>query len=61
MTVYRVLVTFKGSNVFFDNEGGGITLLSSRMDVVGEVTLDNNRARFGGGVALSGRSLVSLL
>lgn len=56
-----MLITFKGSNSFVNNNGGGITLLGSRMDVNvnGSVVFDGNRAVFGGGVAMAGRSLVS--
>ena len=59
VSIYRVLITFKGSNSFVNNNGGGITLLGSRMDVNGSVVFDGNRAVFGGGVAMAGRSLVS--
>ena len=54
-----MLITFKGFNSFVNNNGGGITLLGSRMDVNGSVVFDRNRAVFGGGVAMAGRSLVS--
>lgn len=37
-----------------------MSLLSSRMDVRGSVKFDGNTAVFGAGVAMSGRSLVSL-
>lgn len=37
-----------------------MSLLSSRMDVMGSVKFDSNSAVFGAGVAMSGRSLVSL-
>ena len=37
-----------------------MSLLSSRMDVRGNVIFDRNTAVFGAGVAMSGRSLVSL-
>ena len=59
VTVYRVLLSFHGNNTFISNEGGGTSLLSSRMDVRGQVTFDRNSAVFGAGVAMSGRSLVS--
>lgn len=61
VTVYRVLLTFYGNNSFYENFGGGISLLSSRMDVRREVIFDGNRAVFGAGMAMSGRSLVSSL
>ena len=59
ITAYRVLVTFYGNSTFLNNQGGGISLLSSRMDVRGELLFDGNRAVFGGCIAMSGRSLVS--
>ena len=58
LTVYRVHLTFTGNSSFLGNYGGGISLLGSRMDVVGEVELDNNTAVFGAGIAMTGRSLV---
>lgn len=58
VTVYRVLLAFYGNNSFYDNFGGGTSLLSSRMDVRGRVLIDRNTAVFGAGVAMSGRSLV---
>ncbi len=59
VTVYRGLLSFYGNNSFYGNIGGGTTLLSSRMDVRGNVVFDGNLAVFGAGVAMSGRSLVS--
>lgn len=56
---YRVLVTFYGRTLLIGNVGGGISLLSSRMDVRGNVTFHRNTAVFGAGVAMSGRSLVN--
>lgn len=58
VTVYRVLLTFNGNNSFLRNQGGGASLLSSRMDVRGHVLFSENAAVFGAGVAMSGRSLV---
>ena len=59
ITAYRVLITFYGSSSFIANQGGGVSLLSCRMDVRGNVTFDGNTAVFGAGVAMSGRSLVN--
>lgn len=59
VTAYRVLVTFQGYSSFCYNQGGGVTLLGSRMDIQGQVKLDRNFAVFGAGIAMSGRSLVS--
>ena len=61
ITVYRVLISFYGNTSFLSNRGGGVSLLSSRMDVKGGVVFYNNTAVFGGGVAMSGRSLVRQL
>ncbi len=58
VTVYRVQITFYGDNTFDFNNGGGATLLTSRMDVKGNLTFNGNRAVFGAGVAMAGRSLV---
>ena len=58
VTAYRVLISFSGTNTLNNNTGGGLSLLSSRMDVRGSVTFDGNLAVFGGGIAMSGRSLV---
>ena len=41
VTAYRVLITFIGSTVFLENDGGGITLLSSRMEIQGTVMFEN--------------------
>ena len=60
VTVYRVLLIFHGNNTFLGNQGGGTSLLSSRMDVRGHVLFDGNVAVFGAGVAMAGRSLVSV-
>ena len=61
ITAYRVLISFYGNTSFISNQGGGMSLLSSRMDVRGNVMFDRNTAVFGAGVAMSGRSLVSLV
>ena len=60
ITAYRVLISFYGNTSFISNRGGGVSLLSSRMDVNvnGSVLFDGNTAVFGAGVAMSGRSLV---
>ncbi len=60
VTVYRVLLTLSGNTSFLSNQGGGVTLLSSRMDVRGTAVFDLNTAVFGAGVAMAGRSLVSI-
>ena len=56
--VYRVLISFYGNTSFLSNRGGGVSLLSSRMDIKGGVLFYGNTAVFGGGIAMSGRSLV---
>lgn len=60
ITAYRVLISFYGNSSFISNQGGGVSLLSSRMDVRGNVVFDGNTAVFGAGVAMSGRSLVCI-
>ena len=60
ITAYRVLISYYGNTSFISNRGGGVSLLSSRMDVRGNIMFDGNTAVFGAGVAMSGRSLVSL-
>lgn len=60
LTTYRVLVEFDGyENKYIRNIGGGITLLNTRVDVKGRIEFHGNKAVFGGGLALSGRCLVS--
>lgn len=59
ITAYRVLMSFYGHTSFIGNVGGGVSLLSSRMDVRGNVIFHRNTAVFGAGVAMSGRSLVN--
>ena len=58
ITVYRVLITFIGTNIFCNNYGGGITLLGSQMNVDGEIVFERNRAVYGAGIAMSGGSRV---
>ena len=60
LTTYRVLVEIIGhNNKYIGNVGGGVTLLNSRLDVKGRIEFHQNLAVFGGGLALSGRCLVS--
>ena len=47
------------NNIYIGNIGGGVTLLNSRLDVKGRIEFHRNCAVFGGGLALSGRCLVS--
>lgn len=59
LTAYRVLLRFNNRSSFVSNQGGGISLLGSRMDIIGEVKIDKNVAVFGAGIAMTARSLVS--
>ncbi len=60
ITVYRVVLTFRGSTTFYKNRGGGVTLLSSRMDLKGDLIFMNNTAAYGAGLSMSGRSYVRI-
>ena len=55
-----MLVEIEGyNNKFIRNIGGAVTLLNTRVDVKDRVEFYKNEAVFGGGLALSGRCLVS--
>lgn len=54
-----MLVIIDGYNKYVGNIGGGVTLLNTRIDVKGRIEFNENSAVFGGGIALSGRCLVS--
>ncbi len=55
---FRFPISLGGSNVFKRNEGGGISLMQSRVDVGGVVHLIDNSAVVGGGMALEDQCLV---
>ena len=61
ITAYRVLLTFRGRTTFYENIGGGVLLLSSRIDIQGDVIFEKNLGVFGAGMAMSGGSVVSLI
>ena len=46
--------------MIYGNTGGGMTLLDSQMAIQGRVELFENSAVYGGGLVMSGRSLVNL-
>ena len=46
--------------MIYGNTGGGMTLLDSQMAIQGQVDLFENSAVYGGGLVMSGRSLVNL-
>ena len=52
-------MNFKGYNHFIGNNGGGITLLNTRLEIEGELLLQSNVATFGGGIAADDSCLVS--
>ena len=55
---FRFPISLSGTNVFKRNEGGGISLMQSRVDVSGTVHFIENSAEFGGGMALENQCLV---
>ena len=55
---FRFPISLSGTNVFESNEGGGISLMQSRVDVGGTVLFLNNTAVAGGGLVLEDDSLV---
>ncbi len=58
LLTFRFPVTFKGCNRFIGNFGGGISILSTRIEVEGELLLQSNVASFGGGIDVDDTSLV---
>ena len=59
LLAFRFPMNFIGSNIFIGNTGGGITLLNTRITVVGELLLESNTAMVGGGIAMEDTCLVS--
>ena len=57
---FRFPISLSGTNVFRKNEGGGISLMQSRVDVGGTVHFIENSAVVGGGMALEDQCLVKL-
>ena len=55
---FRFPISLSGINVFTRNEGGGISLMQSRVDVGGAVHFIENSALVGGGMALEDQCLV---
>ena len=55
---FRFPISLNGTNVFRSNEGGGISLMQSRVDVDGTVHFIENSAVVGGGMALEDQCLV---
>ena len=55
---FRFPISLNGTNIFERNEGGGISLMQSRVDVGGTVLFLENTAVTGGGMALEDQSLV---
>lgn len=58
---FRYPVSLSGINVFKRNEGGGVSLMQSRVDVSGTVYFIKNSALSGGGLALEDQCLVYIL
>jgi hypothetical protein len=57
---FRFPISLSGTNVFRRNEGGGISLMQSRVDVDGAVHFIENSAVVGGGMALEDQCLVTI-
>ena len=55
---FRFPISLNGTNIFRRNEGGGISLMQSRVDVGGAVHFIENSAVVGGGMALEDQCLV---
>lgn len=55
---FRFPILLNGTNEFRRNEGGGISLVQSRVDVGGTVLFIENSAVTGGGLALEDQCLV---
>ncbi len=55
----RFPVKFTGKTVFKFNNGGGVVILQTRMDVGGWVWFEGNRAEEGGALMLREQSVVS--
>lgn len=58
LVAFRFPMNFIGSNIFVGNNGGGITLLNTRVTVQGELLLQDNVAMFGGGITMEDTCVV---
>ena len=58
---FRFPISLSGTNVFKSNEGGGISLMQSRVDVGGTVLFLENTAVAGGALALEDQCLVIVI
>ena len=58
---FKFPISLAGTNIFERNEGGGISLMQSRVDVGGTVRFIENSAMNGGGLALEDQCLVKIL
>ena len=61
MLSFRFPISLSGTNVFESNEGGGISLMQSRVDVGGTVLFLENTAVAGGALALEDQCLVIVI
>ena len=52
-------LNFLNTNVFYNNFGGGITLIESQLNVKNNLIFRHNFANNGGGIAMFGSCLVS--
>ena len=60
LTAFRFPVYLFGKNIFIRNVGGGIDLISTRLQAEGELLFINNTAKFGGGIAMYDHCRVSI-
>ena len=55
----RFPIQLEGSNIISDNiEGGGVSLLDTRMDTKGSILFEGNSAVYGGAIAIEDEGLV---
>ncbi|XP_019851702.1 PREDICTED: uncharacterized protein LOC109581757 [Amphimedon queenslandica] len=60
VAAFRFPTLFDGTNVFFNNTGGGIMLLNTRMQAHGDMRFEYNNAIFGGGIMMDDRCLLEV-
>ena len=61
VAAFRFPTLFDGTNTFYNNTGGGIMLLNTRMQAHGNMVFESNNAIFGGGIMMDDRCLVSYI
>ena len=58
---FRFPLTLKGSTMFSDNQGGALSLLQTRIDAMGDILFEGNRATEGAAIVMEEQSLVSIV